>query len=345
MKRILNFVMCLPLIMLLFSSCEHRELVEVAKSTSLNIRLNTDGINNVTCNIYNETLERPVLTSDMMRIFLYDESGTELLTQFFTDKKSVDDQGYEVLSRTINVPLGDYRLLSYNFDLGETYIEDEEKFDRIYAYTHEIPSALYSRFGRSRAEAAGPIYYEPEHVLVAREPYLTVGADQIHSGIEVDAHTVVHTYYIQIRISGQATLASNANAQAILSGLSRASMLGKGKPTEEPVSIYFEMQKGIDPKIEDENQHVLCATFNTFGRVEDVPSDLKIAITVLARNGETFQKEIDMTPIFQTEDARLRHWLLIDEVWELPELEDDGGGGFKPKVDAWEDLEETFAIG
>ena len=79
--------------------------------------------------------------------------------------------------------------------------------------------------------------------------------------------------------------------------------------------------------------------------MEDVPSDLKIAITVLARNGETFQKEIDMTPIFQTEDARLRHWLLIDEVWELPELEEEEGGGFKPKVDAWDDIEETFSIG
>ena len=338
MKRIAFFFMAF---MLLMVSCEHRPLID--PTTRLKIRLVTDGIHNVTCDIYNESLEVPKITSDMMRVFLYDASGTQLFTQMFTNEKTVDAQGYEVLSRLISLSSGNYRLLGYNFDLDGTYIEDEEKYDQIYAYTHEIPSSIYSRFG-SRADAIGPVYYEPEHVMVARKTDLEVLSSKVLRDVEMDAHSVVHTYYIQIRISGVATLAANANAQAILSGLSKASMLGEGKPVKEPVSIYFEMKKGIDPKIEDENQHVLCCLFNTFGRLEEVPSDLKIAITVLARNGETFQKEIDMTPIFQTEDARLRHWLLIDEVWELPEIMDDEDGGFNPEVDAWEDIEETLPI-
>ena len=343
MKKTFFSALMLLCASMLFTGCEHRPLVEVGESTRLNVRLVTDGINNVTSNIYNESLERPAITSDKMRIFLYDESGSQLLTQVFTEQKTVDAQGYEVLSRSVSIPYGDYRLLSYNFDVDDTYIEDEENYNRIYAYTHEIPQQLYSRFG-SRADVLGPVYYEPEHVLVAREPNLTIDAEQAHHGVDVDAHTVVQTYYIQIRISGQATLASNANALAILSGLSKASLLGEGEPVQEPVSIYFEMKKGVDPKIEDKNQHVLCAVFNTFGRLEDVPSDLKITITVLARNGETFQKEIDMTPIFQTEDARLRHWLLIDEVWEIPQVMDENDGGFKPKVDAWEDIEQTIIV-
>lgn len=334
--------LCSLLFMLLMASCEHRPLIE--PTTRVKIRLVTEGIHNVTCDIYNESVKRPEITSNMMRIFLYDATGQQLFTQMFTNEKTVDDQGCEVLSRLISLSSGDYRLLSYNFDLDGTYVADEGKYDRIYAYTHEIPSSLYSRFG-SRADNVGPVYYEPEHVMVARKTDLKVLPDKVLAEVEMDAHTVVHTYYIQIRISGVGTLASKANAQAILSGLSKASMLGEGKPVEEPVSIYFEMQKGIDPKIEDENLHVLCAVFNTFGRLEEVPSNLKITITVLARNGETFQKEVDMTPIFQTEDARLRHWLLIDEVWEIPEIiEEEGQGGFKPKVDAWEDVEETLAI-
>lgn len=343
MKKTFFSALMLLCASMLFTGCEHRPLVEVGESTRLNVRLVTDGINNVTSNIYNESLERPAITSDKMRIFLYDDSGTQLLTQVFTDEKTVDAQGYEVLSRSVSIPYGNYRLLSYNFDVDGTYIEDEENYNSIYAYTHEIPRALYSRFG-GRADAIGPVYYEPEHVLVARKADLTIDPEQAHRGVDVDAHTVVQTYYIQIRISGQATLASNANALAILSGLSKASLLGEGEPVQEPVSIYFEMKKGVDPKIEDKNQHVLCAVFNTFGRLEDVPSDLKITITVLARNGETFQKEIDMTPIFQTEDARLRHWLLIDEVWEIPQVMDEDDGGFKPKVDAWEDIEQTIII-
>ena len=343
MKKIFFSALMLLCASMLFTGCEHRPLVEVGGAARLNIRLVTDGVNNVTCNIYNESLERPSITSDKMRIFLYDESGTQLLTQVFTDEKTVDAQGYEVLSRTVSIPYRDYRLLSYNFDVDGAYIEDEEDYNRIYAYTNEIPRTLYTRFG-SRADAIGPVYYEPEHVLVARKADLSIDPKQVQRGVDVDAHTVVHTYYIQIRISGQATLASNANALAILSGLSKASLLGEGEPVKEPVSIYFEMKKGVDPKIEDKNQHVLCAVFNTFGRLEDASSNLKITITVLARNGETFQKEIDMTPIFQTEDARLRHWLLIDEVWEIPQIMDEEDGGFKPNIDDWEDIEQTVII-
>ena len=54
-----------------------------------------------------------------------------------------------------------------------------------------------------------------------------------------------------------------------------------------------------------------------------------------------------MTPIFETEDARERHWLLIDEVWEIPAPEnpDDGKeGGFSPSVDDWDDIEEIIPI-
>jgi hypothetical protein len=50
-----------------------------------------------------------------------------------------------------------------------------------------------------------------------------------------------------------------------------------------------------------------------------------------------------MVPVFEKEDARLRNWLLIDEVWEIPQ--DIGTtGGFGPVVNDWEDIEEIIPI-
>ena len=345
MKKMVNLLAALLLMLASLSSCHRRPLLDPEDAALLKVRLVTDDINNVTANIYNDQVTNPVITSDMMRVFVYDETGTPLLSQGFLQNKSIDAQGYEVLSGPVTFSAGSYRLLSYNFDLGDTYIADEHDYSTVYAYTNEIPQALYSRFG-SRADGLGPVYYEPEHVMVARKPDLDIEPSLSLRTIELDAHTVVDSYYIQIRISGQENMAAKASGLAVLSGLSQCSLLGEGIPGEEPVSVYFEMQRGIDPRIDDENQQVLCAVFNTFGRMDEVPSNLKITLTVLARNGETHQKEIDMTPIFQTEDARLRHWLLIDEVWDIPDISGgEVGGGFGPSVTDWEDIEETIPIG
>lgn len=328
--------------LLLLMACERRPLLEPDEAALLKVRLVTDGIHNVTCDIYNEQLERQVITSDMMRVFIYDKAGIPLLSQGFISNKTIDDEGYEVLSGPVTVSPGTYGLISYNFDIESTYIADENDFQTIRAYTEEIPQAFYSRFG-SRAEGIGPVYYEPEHLMVASEPNLTVNAHQGLKTLELDARPIVDSYYIQIRISGAENMAADAAGLAVLSGLSQACLIGKDEPIKEAVSVYFEMKKSTDPRIDDENQAVLCAVFNTFGKLEEVPGNLKITLSVLARNGETHQKEIDMTPIFETEDARLRHWLLIDEVWEIPAPVDEDGG-FTPKVNDWEDIEEEIHI-
>ena len=108
------------------------------------------------------------------------------------------------------------------------------------------------------------------------------------------------------------------------------------------------MQKSTDERIEDENKDVLCGVFNTFGRIDDVPSELHITFQATSREGEYAEKTIDMTKAFLSEDARERRWLIIEDVWELPvpitPPGGDGGGGFNPEVDDWEDENVTIPI-
>lgn len=325
--------------------CERRPLVDADGVTDLRVRIHTAGIPNVTTGIYNPALQPQQLNPEVMRLLIYDPSGEQLIAQAFTNERS-DEEGITVLSRRVPMMEGDYRVLGYNFDLADTKVEGEQQAATLRAYTSEITQQLYARFG-SRAEEFGTIYYEPEHLFVAQKPEVHIVSTSELQRVEMDAETVVDTYYIQIRIEGMEYLAEKANGLALLSGLAPSLYLADESCKEEPSAIYFELVKSTDERITEGTKNVLCAHFNTFGKMPDAASELRITLTVLARDGSRHEKVIDMTPIFATEDARERHWLLIDEVWSIPKPDnpDDGGGGFAPSVNDWDDIEEVIPIG
>ena len=328
-------------------SCHRRPLFDPEDSALLKVRLVTDGIHNVTCDIYNPNVEVPPITSDMMRVFIYEPDGAPILSQGFISTKRIDENGYEVLSGPLSLTMGRYKLLSYNFDLDVTQISDESSYNTIQATTQAVPQYFYSRFN-TRADEFGTVLYPPEHLMVARASELNMHSHHGIKNIELDAHTIVDTYYIQIKITGAGNMAKNAKCQALLTGVAPSNCFGPNiRNSEPPASLYFEMQRNIDPNTRDgENNEVLCAVFNTFGKIQDVESDLHVTLSVLTRDGKTHQKVIDMEPIFETEDARERHWLLIEEEWDIPDIViPEGNGGFAPDVDDWKDIEETIPIG
>lgn len=326
------------------TACHRRPLADPNGLTEVRVTLKTEGIANITTGIYNPTLTPPSVSSDMMRLLLYTPSGDALHSQVFLADKQTDALGQEVLSRRFVLAAGDYRLLSYNFDAVNTLIRQEDSYHDIYAYTEEIAQSHYQRVG-SRATQLDKIYYEPDHLFVARMPALAIEPHSELRVVSMEAETVVDTYYIQIRIKGSEYLASKAAGIAVLSGLSQGNRIGANeRRKEESAAIYFEMERSRDERITEGNNEVLCALFNTFGSIPDAASELHVTLTVLGRDGTKHEKVVDMTPIFASEDARERHWLLIDEVWEIPKPESEEEGGFTPKVDDWDDIEEIIPI-
>ncbi len=329
------------------SSCVRRDLLDPDLSAELRVHLVTEGVNNVTCNIYNEALTPPRLTSEKLRTIVYNAEGNSVLSQGFLSRKSYDERGYEVLSEPVAISSGNYRLVSFNFDVVQTLIDQEGSFETIRASALEIPSNYYTRFG-TRADESERIYFQPDHLMVARDAELEIENHVEKKVIDLDAHTVVDTYYLQIRITGAEHMAQQAPPVAYLSGLSPWNYIGENR-REESVgsSVYIELQQSTDPRIEGENRDVICALVNTFGKIPDSESELTVTFSVLTRDGQIHQKVVDMRPIFEREEARLYHWLLIDEVWEIPEpiFPDEPGGGFSPEVNDWEDVEDTIAIG
>ena len=101
------------------------------------------------------------------------------------------------------------------------------------------------------------------------------------------------------------------------------------------------MYRSAKPGARSDNEEVLCAVVNTFGKRPDdidpsVESQLFVTFNVITVEGKVVELTVDMDDIFLTEDAQKRHWLLIDKVFEIP-IPETVGGGFKPGIHKWDE--------
>lgn len=343
MRKIINIIV-LTVSMVAVLSCERRPLIDPDHSAVIRVHIHTDGIPNVTKDIYNDKIPIPDMSPDVMRVLFYDHRGQYRLSEGFLYNKSEDEYGNDMFSGEVLLSPGKFRILAYNFDMPSTQVKGLGDWQSATAYTDEI-SDMHKSSLSLRGGNNVKIYYEPDHLFVGKDPDLNITTHLGTTYIDLDARTLIDTYYIQIRVRNL-NYASSINA--VLTGLSATNNFADNiRNNDYSSGIYIRLHKSIDERIEDDNKEVICAVFNTFGRIDTVPSDLKVKFTATSYGGETIEKEVDMTPVFRTEDARERHWLLIDEVWELPQPIEDpsSGGGWDPVVDDWEDVTEVIPIG
>ena len=341
-KYILAVLLALPLI----ASCHRRPLFDAEERIAIRVEVNIKAIANVTSDIYNEKIPVPDLTTDMMRVMVYDPDTQNLLTQSFISNKSFAEDGSQVLSGALNISYGTYDFVVYNFDTPTTQVASENNESSIVAYTNEISEALKVRYMPSKAENDDvSIRYEPDHLVVAREHDLYISPHDTLIVVETEARTVVDTYYIQIHVEG---MQYAAQASAVISGLSPSNRFGLNERTVDPsAAVAFDLIKSQDDKYDGANKDVLCAVFNTFGKIEDVSSELIVTFNVVDTEGNLLQYETSLDTIFKTEDAIERHWLLIDDTWVIPNPNPNpnpGGGGFQPTVGEWEEEQGEIVL-
>ena len=231
-------------------------------------------------------------------------------------------------------------MIVYNFDTPTTQVLSESNENEALAYTNPIPESLKSKYALSKADDPGyeiSVNYEPDHFVVAREHELRVSPHDSILVIHTTAHTIIDTYYLQIHVEGMQYAAA---ATAVISGLSPSNLFGLDERTEQPsAAVCFDLLKSTDKNIPGENKDVLCALFNTFGKIADVDSDLLVTFNVTDTAGNLLQYDFDLNSVFKTEDAIERHWLLIDQTIVIPNPSpgpNPSNGGFQPVVDDWE---------
>lgn len=345
MNKSVKYILAVLLALPLLASCHRRPLFDAEERISIRVDVNINAVANVTTDIYNERIPVPDLTTDMMRVMVYDPDTQNLLTQSFISNKSVAADGSQVLSGSLNISYGAYDFVVYNFDTPTTQVASENNESSIVAYTNEISDALKVRYLPSKAGDDLSIRYEPDHLLVAREHDLYIAPHDTMVVVETVARTIVDTYYIQIHVEG---MQYAAQATAVISGLSPSNHFGINERTLEPsTAVAFDLLKSQDDKYAGANKDVLCAVFNTFGKIEDATSELFVTFNVIDTEGNLLQYQTSLDNVFKTEDAIERHWLLIDDTWVIPNPNPNpggGGGGFQPKVDEWEEEEGSIVL-
>ena len=360
-KRIVRIFLAAALVMVSFSACHRRPLEDPNEAVRIAIKVDVKTVTNVNANIRNSvrlygtstTLWEEKLSQldpELMRVLVYDPETDKLLTQSFISAATIDEEGNKVFMGSLGISHGNYNFLVYNFDTPTTQVSQENSEQSIIAYTDEVSAAVKSRYLGTKADEEYKdinIHYEPEHLLVANEKEVRISPHDTLVVVHTEASTVVDTYYLQVRVKG---MQFASTASAVISGLSPSNHIGYNIRTVDPsAAVVFDMQKGQDLSLDGDNKDILCAVFNTFGKIDQISSDLFITFNVLDTAGNLRQYRANLDDVFKTEEAILYHWLIIDESCLVIDIPDPGvtpptpgNGGFQPQVDDWE--EETGEI-
>ena len=359
-KRIVRILLAAALVMVSFSACHRRPLEEPSGAVRIAIKVDVKTVTNVNANIRSSVVlygsntslweeKMSQLDPELMRVLVYDPETDKLLTQSFISAASIDEEGNKVFMGSLGISHGNYNFLVYNFDTPTTQVNQENSEQSIIAFTDEVSPAMKARYLGTKADDDEDIniHYEPEHLLVANEKDVRISPHDTLVVVRTEASTVVDTYYLQVRVKGMQFASS---ASAVISGLSPSNHIGYNIRTVDPsAAVVFDMQKGQDLSLDGDNKDVLCAVFNTFGKIDQVSSELYVTFNVFDTAGNLRQYTANLDDVFKTEEAILYHWLIVDESCLVIDIPDPGvnpptpgNGGFQPQVDDWE--EETGEI-
>ncbi len=329
---VMNAVLVVVCTLLVVSGCHRRPLEDPAEFTRVKVKVNVEGIQNVTCDIYNDKITHPVIEQTAMHVLFFTEKNAEVVAETFITNVSTDDNGVRYVSGDVAIAPGDYKMLIYDFGTEATLVNNYHDFYGAVATTDPISSSLRSRFAAKADAGNYEIYNEPDHLVVASSEKENIPwHDDIYT-IYADAQSVVESWYLQIKVDGAEYI---SGAQAVLSGMVGSNRIATNTRVTDPqAAVWFQLQKS-----EDNGEPVICAIFNTFGRINDSTNSLAVTFDIKTVDGKSLQKTFDISGLFLKENAVKHHWLLLEEKIKIDPPENKGGG-FDPAVDDW-DHEDT----
>lgn len=338
----------LAAVVLAAGGCVRRPLVEIENMHYVRVYLD-ERLLNVTTGFYDESRSKPVYrTPDIMRVALFDPASGTVVSERYLRGRGRDERG-EYCDGYIAAEPGDYRLLTYNFGTESTILRRENDYAGLEAYTNRIAAHLYNLLpSRADGRADERIVYMPDHLFVA-------GGEQVHipytSHVDTlrsergerffTARSLVKSYYMQIRVRG---MQYASTAVSLLTGMAgSASVHDRRMCAENPVTLFFEMQRSDEKIARDDGTTVIYTTFNTFGKLPDAENRLEVSFDFITADGRALSATIDITDKFSEPDAVEHQWILLDQIIEIPEPTHDGGG-FTPGVDDWGEIDTDIII-
>lgn len=322
--------------LMVLTSCQKRPLVEMDFMTRIMVNVEVKAISNVTCDIYNDKIPIPEIKPEVMHVMFFDTETDKVVAESFISDHGVDSEGKHVLCGDVAIMPDTYKMLAYNFGTESTILKNHYSWEEAEAYTNVVSDKTLESYKGSNGNSDEIVVYEPDHLMVARDKELYIPH---HTGlytIEMDAESIVESYYLQIKIEGLEYVSS---AQAFLSGMVSGNLISHNQRITDPANtLYFPLVKS-----DDDGVPVICNIFSTFGRIEDAFNELLVTFDIKTTDGRTIQKAFDISDLFLSEECINHHWLLLEETITIdpPEIS-NSGGGFAPEVEDWEN--ENFDV-
>lgn len=355
-----NVLLIIRLLLLMsvcvLTSCEHRLLedpIDFSKGRFLRVYFN-EHIRNVSFGFYDASKQPSNYQSPvLLRVVCADPLSGEVVTERYLSDYGRDEKGYYIQGN-ISAPEGAYKLMAYTCDVEHVNFLYEYSFHSLMAYSVELSSSEANRVFPTRDENVlinEPIHHQPGHLFVANVDNVYFGPEVLSDTIFTEAkshpvaETIVKTYYMQVNVKGVEYVKS---AVALITGMSGGKRIYNNEMlTDDPVSIFFSLNNGMDKARTDKETRVAYATFNTFGKLPDVEGYIEISFEFKTIYNTVQTETFRVTDLFETPMVRDNQWIIIDKVIEIvpPEGEEDvTGGGLSPGVSDWEQIEGSITI-
>lgn len=332
-------------------SCEHRPLEDPSqfeKGRFLRVYLD-EQIRNVSFGFYDESKQTTDYQSPvLLRVICADPHSGNVVTERYLHDTGRDERGYYIQGY-VSAPEGEYDLMAYSCDVMNVVFRHPYNSHWLLAQSQEVSGNDADRIFATRGDETPvePICYQPGHLFVSTMEGVKFDAqnnDTIFTelGSHPVAETIVKTYYMQVNVKGVEYVKS---AVALITGMSGTKYLHDGEMVHEnPVSIYFGLQNGLDKTRIDNETRVAFSTFNTFGKLPDVEGYIEISFEFKTIYNTVQTETFRVTDLFETPMVKDHQWIIIDKVIEIVPPEGETGGGLSPGVGDWEQIEGSIII-
>lgn len=320
-KRInfLSFYILHFALFVLLSGCNHKELgLEYVKTASLRIEYDWQ--------------DAPEATPAGMCAILYPTDREAQHIRF--DFRGM--QGGEV-----ELPVGTYRLITYNNDTEVVQFDNTHDFDSHRGYTREghILEPIYGNGLPLPPRAEGSederVVITPDELWGCTETEIVVTGEG-HQVITLRPHDMLCHYSYEIR--NVSNLKHVSQMSASLTGMAGGMDMATENLNREPVTLPFEAYPNGGSTVVGE--------FLTFGHHEENTAPHKMSLYVVMDDGSKYvysaDPRFDVTDQVHSAPDRRRVHLIIDGL-SLPQPIENGSG-FAPEVDDWGEVKEDIIL-
>lgn len=202
-------LLLLPLLLIMFASCEFREVLDDYFVSEVNIKLNWSGV----------TEKLP----ETVRVIFYPK-----------DKKGQRFEAYlPAVGGEVEVSPGHYAVVIYNYNTESVLICGDESYETIEAYTGRCPEMI----------TAEGMNWSPDAFYIVALDDIEIEKSDIPIEMEFKPENAVRHYSFEIKIGG---LKNVADVICDVKGLDGSFFIGMNNPRTSSLPIYVEIQKGND---------------------------------------------------------------------------------------------------